>query len=509
MNLEKPLKILQVAPEITPFAKVGGLADVVGALTKEMSRKGHEVKAICPKYGFMQATHQWEVHAEPFSVKLGAGRESFCRLWRTPYPNTDADVILIEYDKYYDRHEVYTGPWGSHRDNNERFVFLSRVAIDYCHAFNWYPDVIQCHDWTTGFVPVYINTTEYGTPLDKAATIFSIHNLQHQGVFGLETLDFAGLPRSVFRPDGVESMGLVNMMKGGLYHATKLTTVSPTYAREIQTPEMGCGLNHTLKYRAADLVGVLNGIDTEEWNPEIDPHIPARYGVDDLAGKAICKAELQKEFGLEQSPNMPVFGVIARLYEQKGLDLLAQIVPQIMDQMAVQLVVLGAGDKRLENAFSHLARRYAGRVGTYIGYNNALAHRVEAGSDFFIMPSRFEPCGLNQLYSMQYGTLPIVRSTGGLVDSVEQYLEGHGIGSGFRFDEVSANALYYTIGWACSTYYDRPEEYRQLQQNAMRQDLCWKRAADTYLKIYQWAMDIRQRGLGLVTAKSLSAAHLK
>lgn len=500
----KPLKILQVAPEIAPYAKVGGLADVVGAMTREFSLAGHDVRAMVPRYGFLEPQADWVARAEPLAVKLGGGRVEHSLVWQAPYLDSPGKILWLEYDKYYHRHEIYTGPWGSHADNNERFSFLSRAAIDYCHAEQWYPDIIHCHDWTTGLVPVYLNTTEHGTPLGRSASVFTIHNLQHQGVFGRDVLDFAGLPQSLFRPDCLEALGNVNMMKAGLYNATKLTTVSPTYAREIQEPALGCGLNHVLKFRAADLVGILNGIDTREWNPATDPLLPANFTADDLSGKALCKAELQKTFGLEQNPKAPVFGAVARLFDQKGLDLLAEIVPSLMADMAIQIVVLGAGDPALEQAFRDLAARYPGKVGTYIGYNNKLAHLVEAGSDCFIMPSRFEPCGLNQMYSMAYGTLPVVRSTGGLVDSVRQYVEGRGEGTGFRFEQASSHALYYTIGWACATWYDRPHEFRKLQHNAMTQDLSWTSSAQVYADVYRWARDARLRGLGLVTETSLS-----
>ncbi|QYY36012.1 glycogen synthase GlgA [Ruficoccus sp. ZRK36] len=493
-----PLKILQVAPEVTPFSKVGGLADVVGALTKEMSRAGHDVRVITPLYGFLEPKEDWTAEPGAFSVHLGGYKEEFTRLWKTTYPGSDAQVYFIEYGKYYDRHEIYTGPWGGHSDNHERFAFLSRAAIDYCHSRQWYPDVIHCHDWTVGFVPVYLNTTEYNTPLGRAATVFTIHNLMHQGIFGREVLQFAGLPPEVFRPDNLESMGLVNMMKGGIYNSTKITTVSPNYAAEIQGPEYGCGLNHVLKYRAGDLIGIINGIDTDEWNPATDKHLPANFSADDLSGKAKCKRKLQERMGLEHDSKVPIFCAIARLFDQKGLDLLAEIVPWIMSEMNVQITLLGAGDGGLEQSFLALQERFHGKVGVYIGYNNQLAHLMEAGSDFFVMPSRFEPCGLNQMYSMAYGTLPIVRSTGGLVDSVQQYVEGRERGTGFRFDEASAKALYYAIGWACSTWYDRPDDYRMLQQNAMRTDLSWTQSADKYLDVYHWAQDARLRGMGIL-----------
>lgn len=501
---DRPLKILQVAPEIAPYAKVGGLADVVGAMTREFSQAGHDVRAIVPKYGFLEPDENWTAVESPLSVHLGGGKEEFCKLWRMPYLDSPGQVYWLEYNKYFDRHEIYTGPWGSHADNHERFAFLSRAAIDYCHAFQWYPDVIHCHDWTTGLVPVYLNTTEFGTPLDRSATVFTVHNLQHQGIYGRHVLDFAGLPQSIFRPDNLESVGNLNMMKGGLYNSTKLTTVSPTYGREIQEPALGCGLNHVLKFRAADLVGITNGIDTKEWNPAIDPLIPANFSTDDLSGKAVCKSELQKAFGLEEAPNVPVFGAVARLFDQKGLDLLAEIVPQVMSEMSIQIVLLGAGDPALESAFKELAARYPGKVGVFIGYNNKLAHLVEAGSDFFVMPSRFEPCGLNQMYSMAYGTLPIVRSTGGLVDTVEQYVEGRGTGTGFRFEEATGHALYYTMGWACSTYYDRPDDIAKLRYNAMTRDLSWSGSAKIYGDVYRWAKDARLRGLGIPSTTSLS-----
>ncbi len=505
----KPLKILQVAPEIAPYAKVGGLADVVGALTREFSEAGHDVRSMVPRYGFLQQDDTWEARDEPLAVHLGGGKTEFARVWRMPYRDSPGGVYWLEYDRYFHRHEIYTGPWGSHADNHERFAFLSRAAIDYCHQEQWYPDVIHCHDWTTGFVPVYLNSTEFGTPVAHAATVFTIHNLQHQGLFGRETLDFAGLPQSLFRPDCLESVGLVNMMKAGLYNSTKLTTVSQTYAHEIQQPELGCGLNHVLKFRAADLIGVVNGIDVKEWNPATDKLIPATFTADDLSGKAVCKAELQKAFGLEEAPGVPIFSAVARLFDQKGLDLLAGIVPWLMDSMNIQIVLLGAGDPGLENAFRDLAAKYPGRVGAFIGYNHKLSHLVEAGSDCFVMPSRFEPCGLNQMYSMAYGTLPIVRSTGGLVDTVEQYVEKRGTGTGFRFEHATGEALYYTMGWACSTYYDRPDEFRKLQHNAMTRDLSWKASAAVYGDVYRWAVEARLRGLGIQTGQSLSRAPFK
>lgn len=509
MKGSKALKILQVSPEAAPLAKVGGLADVVGALAKEMARLGHDMRVLLPRYRFLQPQPDWKVVLDPLVVHLGTERQVYCRIWEAPFPGAaGARLLLLEHNGYFDRTEIYHGPWGDHADNNERFTVLSRAALDYCHATGWTADVFHCHDWTTGLLPVYLNTTETATPLASSASVFTIHNLLHQGIFNKDTLRFAGLPDSVFRPDGLESMGLVNMMKGGLYHATKLTTVSPTYAREIQQPELGCGLNHVLKHRAADLIGILNGIDGGEWNPATDPLLPARFDAGDLSGKDVCKQALQERFGLECNPQLPVFGVVARLYEQKGLDLLAAITPEILRDMVIQLVIVGTGDHALENRFRELAASHPGRMGVFIGYDNALAHLVEAGSDVFIMPSRFEPCGLNQMYSMAYGTPPIVRETGGLIDSVEAYVEGTGQGTGFRFQPATTAALRDTIGMACATYYDRPGDFHRLRLNGMTRDLSWAQSAETYARVYQWAIDVRRHVWPANLIQTTSTARL-
>ena len=281
------------------------------------------------------------------------------------------------------------------------------------------------------------------------------------------------------------------MMKAGLYNCSKITTVSPTYASEIRTPEYGCGLDGLLRFRAGDLIGIVNGVDTSEWNPKTDKYIAANYTADDMSGKAACKAALQKRMGLAVSEKTPVFGVVSRLFDQKGLDLLARIAHPLVNNMDVQIALLGSGEGWLENAFNSLAASNAGKIGVYIGYDNALSHMIEAGSDFFLMPSRFEPCGLNQLYSMIYGTLPIVRATGGLFDTVEQYREGEGRGSGFVFSDATADALYNTIGWACSTWFDRPEDIAAMRRNAMGRDFSWSKSADKYAQVYKWAVGSR------------------
>jgi starch synthase len=482
-----------VAPELVPLVKVGGLADVVGALSKALSGRGHDVRIVLPKFAGLKGVEAAvPLDDSPLIVNLG-GHEAYAQIWEMPLPDSEARVYLLEHNLYFGADSVYCGPSGDEADNAQRFTFLSRAAIDLCYHLKWIPDVVHCHDWPTGLLPVYLNTTEIDEPMGRAATVMTLHNMQHQGYFARKTVGFAGLPESTFRTDSIEAFGQVNMLKGGIYHASKITTVSPTYAREIQEPDGGHGLDHLLRYRAADLIGVINGIDEGEWNPETDPHLPERYSAQDLSGKAVCKAALQKAQGLKVDAKVPLFVVVSRLVDQKGLDLLVQAGDRLMETMDIQVAILGTGDPQLEDAFMGLSKRYPGRFAAYIGFDNELAHLSAAGADFLLMPSRFEPCGLSQMYSMKYGAPPVVRATGGLVDSVEQYQEGAGTGMGFRFDTSTAAALYDTIGWACSTYYDRPEEYAQLQANGMAADFSWDHSADTYESVYGWAIEARRQ----------------
>jgi len=488
------MKILMISSEVTPFAKTGGLGDVVGALSKELAALGHEVRVVIPLYGSLKPGPAWRAFSGVVSVHLGGGREEFCRVWQTALPGSTAEVHFIEFARYFARVGIYGENGGGYTDNPERFVFLTRAALDWCKASQWIPDIVHAHDWPAALAPVYLNTVDRAGPLGRAGSIFTIHNLEHQGYSPKSILDFAGLPAWLFSPDNLESFGQVNFMKGGLYHATKITTVSRHYAEEIKLHEGGCGLHELLRFRAGDLIGVPNGIDTTEWNPATDPHLPARYTSSDLSGKVACKTALQQRLGLAQEPATPIFGAVARLYSQKGLDLLAAIIPDLLKEMDAQFVVLGAGDAALCETFRGLSHHYAGRVGVYIGYEERLAHLIEAGSDFFVMPSRFEPCGLNQMYSQAYGTPPIVRATGGLVDTVEPYQEGRGEGTGFLFVEPSTRALHHAIQRAHDTYVDRPGEMLALRLNGMKRDFSWTKSTRQYLKIYEWALTARRGG---------------
>ncbi|WP_069961808.1 glycogen synthase GlgA [Lacunisphaera limnophila] len=487
------MKILFVTPEVEPFVKVGGLADMTGALPKDLVRQGHDVRVVCPAYGSVRRVGDWQARPEPLGVDVG-GASQWARVWETVLPGSRVPAYFLENHDHFARPEVYTGPWGAHADNDLRFAFFCRGALALCQQLDWVPDVIHCHDWTTGLLPLMLNTTLRDTPLARTATVFTIHNLEHQGWSPARVVDFARLPWGEFHRDGLVSNGMVNLMKVGLLHATKITTVSPTYAGEIRTPDGGFGLDGVLNFRAADLLGILNGIDDESWDPARDRSLPAHYSAADLAGKAVCKARLQQQLGLDVKPGVPLFGVVSRLAAQKGLDLLAEALPRILDRMDVQFVLLGNGEAKLENDFRWAADAYRGRFGAHLGFDGGLARLIQAGSDFFVMPSRSEPCGLTQMYAMRYGTPPVVRATGGLVDTVQNFVEGQPVGTGFVFGDATVAALTDTIGWACATYYDRPAELAALRLRGMAQDFSWRSSAKHYVDLYRWAVAARVGG---------------
>ena len=481
------MKILMISPECAPFSKVGGLADMVSSLSKQFASRGHDVRIFTPFYSVLKRGDVEFKKALPFmGVHMGLGIEEYCCVWSAPLG--EAKCYFVEFNKYFHRPTIYGGD-----DNAARFSFMCRAALEFCMACSWEPDVIHCHDWTTGFVPLYLNTTLMHTPVGRAATVFTIHNMQHQGVFSPDVLEYAGLPRAeVYRSDNCEHFGSLNLMKGAIYNSTKLSTVSPTYAKEIQTPQYGCGLDGVVRFKAGDLVGIVNGIDPEEWNPATDKYIAKNYSSSDISGKAQCKKDLQRTMGLDEDLSVPIFGVVSRLYEQKGLDMLSQIAQALVNNMKIQIVVLGSGESWLEDSFRQLAQSNPGRIACRIGYDNELSHKIEAGADFFLMPSRFEPCGLNQIYSMIYGTLPIVRATGGLEDTVLGYSALDKSGDGFKFFDATPSALYNTIGWACSVWYDNPADIAMLRQNAMAKDFTWSRSADEYERLYGWAVEQRK-----------------
>ena len=463
---------------------------MAGALPKALRARGVDVRVVMPLYAGMP-WNDFEILDGLLTVPMWWGGAR-ARVRTGHLPDSDVPLYALEFNRYFDRPYLYGPPGEGYSDNLERFTFLSRGALEACKALGFIPDVIHCNDWQTALIPVYVNTVEWMQPLHGSATIYSIHNLAYQGVFDGNAMFITGLGREHYHPGELEHFGAMNLTKGALYHSTLLSTVSPTYAREIQTGEYGNGLDGVLSTRSSDLIGILNGIDTDEWNPAKDRHLPAAFSAGDLAGKAACKAALQKEAGFAVRPDVPLFGVIGRLTSQKGFDVLAHALDRILS-WDVQIVLLGTGDQDAERFFAWADAQRGDRFRAWLRFDNGRAHRIEAGADFFLMPSRFEPCGLNQMYSLRYGTLPVVRATGGLVDTVQNYDERTGGGTGFMFTDLAPESLANTIGWAVSTWFDRPAHIQTMRQRAMQQDNSWDRAAaayeDLYLRAYQ-----RRRG---------------
>ena len=487
------MKVLFVASEVAPFRKTGGLADVAGALPKALRKRGIDVRVVMPLYASIRWS-ELEPLDGPLNVPMyfGSARAAV-RLGRLP--GSDVPIYFLEYNRFFDRPYLYGPPGQAYPDNLERFVFLSRGAIELCKALGFIPDVIHANDWQSALVPIYVNTVEWGQPIHGAATLFTIHNLAYQGTFDSGAMFITGLGREHFHPGELEHFGDLNLMKGAVAHSTMLSTVSPTYSREIQTQEYGFGLDGVLAARRADLRGILNGIDFDEWNPTADHHLASRFDAEHLEGKAVCKTALQTEVGLPVRPDRPIFGVIGRLTSQKGFDVLAHALEKLLT-WDLQVVMLGSGDPEAERFFAALAYQRGDKFRAYIGFDEGLAHRIEAGSDFFLMPSRFEPCGLNQMYSLRYGTLPVVRATGGLVDTVRSYDEVDGGGTGFVFRDLTPSGLTNTIGWALSTYYERPSHIERMRRTAMAEDFSWQRAAAEYEMLYREAYQ-RRRGHAL------------
>ncbi len=485
-----PLRVLFVSSEVSPFAKTGGLGDVCGVLPRALRRQGIDIRVVMPLYAGIR-WDELERLEGTLEVPMWWGRaRAGVRLGRLP--SSDVPVYFLEYNRYFDRPFLYGPPGDGYSDNIERFTFLSRAALELTKVIGFLPDVIHANDWQTALLPVYVNTVEWARPLHGAATVYTIHNLLHQGVTDGGAMFVTGLGREHYHPDEFEHFGTLNLAKAALRHATLLSTVSPTYAREIQTPEAGCGLDGVLRDRRDDLVGILNGIDVDEWNPATDRHLPARFTADDLRGKQACKADLQAAAGLAVDPAIPLFGVIGRLTYQKGYDVLAHCMDRLLS-WNLQVVLLGAGDRDGEEFFGSLSDRRPDKFKAWLTFDEGLAHRIEAGADFFVMPSRFEPCGLNQMYSLRYGTLPVARATGGLVDTVRSYQEAAGEGTGFLFRDLTPGAVADTVGWALSTWFDRPAHVAAMRRRGMGEDFSWDRAAASYRQLYLEAYRRRRR----------------
>ncbi len=493
------MRILSVASEGLPYSKTGGLADVVEALPKALVTQGHECAVVLPRYRETKAT---AVVMPSLTIPMGGTRLRFPAI-------ADGTVLdgvryfFVDDPAYFDRDGLYGGPSGDYPDNAERYAEFCRAAIEVAKHI-WPTDVFHCHDWQTGLVPVLLRTSYRDDPLVKdIPVVFTIHNMGYPGQFPKEALERAGIPQEVFHPGGIEFYGNVNLLKGGLVYSDYLTTVSKKYAEEIRTPENGHGLDGVARSRGERLVGILNGVDYAAWNPEKDKLIAVRYSAKDLGGKQVCKQELLNLFGLtEEHLERPLIGIVSRFVDQKGFDLIAEKAHELMRE-DLGLVVLGTGERKYEKLFLALAAAYPGRVGVKIAYDNALAHKVEAGADMFLMPSRYEPSGLNQMYSLKYGTVPIVRATGGLDDTVETFDLEHGTGTGFKFTEYSGEALLHAVRQAVHHYMDE-RIWKRIQLNGMAKDFSWKGPAAEYAKLYEAAR--AARGFGPTAQSSGKAA---
>jgi len=475
------LHIAFVTSEMVPFMKTGGLADVSAALPKALARLGHRVTVVLPRYGpipYPAGDFRGSVHIPVDPVPRSAG------FYRRE-PAAGVEVVFVEYPPFFDRPYPYGVGNDDYPDNPLRFAFLSRAAVEYFRSRGERPDVFHAHDWQTGLVPVYLKCFYWDDPtLHRSPTLFTIHNLAYQGNFGADTADTLGLPPHVGRGP-LEFHGGVSYMKGGIMFAEVVNTVSPRYAREIQTPEMGYGFDGILRARARDLEGVLNGVDYDEWDPSVDPFIAAQYSLEDLSGKKACKADLLRTMDLPDEPDLPLVGIISRLVSQKGFDIVAKAWYDLL-QRPLRMVVLGTGEPAIQDGFRALAARAPDRFAVRFTYDNALAHKIEAGADMFLMPSRYEPCGLTQMYSMRYGTVPIVRSTGGLVDTVVPWDETAGSGTGFRFEAPDGTGLMWAIDQALSVYQRRPD-WQRLMRNGMSRDFSWDRSASQYDTLFRHA----------------------
>ena len=489
------MKILMTASEAIPFAKTGGLADVASALCRALSEQGHEVVLVLPHYPQLmpqgsKSRLKIEPAGESFTVTTGP-RESRGHFLQAVLPDSDVKVILVDQPDYFDRPSPYVYENIPYEDNCERFVFLSRAVLEAARQFGPF-DVIHANDWQTGLVPALIDIEERqkGGMFENIGTVFTIHNLAFQGRFWHWDMALTGLDWKYFNWKQMEFFGDLNLLKTGIVFSDKVTAVSPSYAKEICTPDLGWGLDPALSGRGKHLTGILNGVDVKTWHPEVDRFIKENFNAETVAEKKpICKADLQRIVGSPVDPDVPVIAMISRLSQQKGFDLLEQADSRLLDNNA-QFVFLGTGEREYEQFVKELAKQYPQRVASLIRFDEELAHKIEAGADLFLMPSEFEPCGLNQMYSMLYGTIPIVHAVGGLADSVTntttQTLDDQ-TATGFSFDKYDVESFLKCFGQALDTYQDQ-ETWQKLQHNAMTQDLSWTNSAKNYLSVYENAI---------------------
>lgn len=479
------MKVLIVSPEIFPFVKTGGLADVTGALPKALRSLGVEARVILPKHkGIEELGFPMRYHNQRISCQVS---QSFVdgEIVESEYDGITA--YLVEKDEYFYRDYLYSTPDGDYLDNAERFIFFSKSVLEAIKATGFVPDVIHCNDWETSLVPVFLKTLYQNDPeLGKIATLLTIHNLGYQGIFWHYDMHLLNIGWEYFTPDYLEFFGHINFLKGGIVFSDILNTVSRQYSKEIQTPEYGYGLDGILKTRHEDLYGIVNGIDYGDWNPATDKNLPRQFSVDDQKNKKACKKALQEAFGLSVNDGIPVIATISRLADQKGFDLIGSAMEKML-ALGVQYVVLGTGERKYHDLFTDLAKQFPKSFSVKIAYDNKLAHIMEAGADMFLMPSRYEPCGLNQLYSLKYGTVPVVRGVGGLEDTIIDFSRSPETGTGFKFHDYTAEAMLDAIERALSVY-KNSEKWAILVTRCMKEDFSWEKSAQEYVELYKKAI---------------------
>ena len=483
------MHIAFAASECVPFSKTGGLADVVGALPRALAALGHQVSVYVPRY---RQTKLADPQTVVRSITIPFDDEyRFCSVV-TAGANTPAGVrfYFVDYPPYFDREALYGSPAGDYPDNAERFALFSRAVLEASKVLG-VPHVFHCHDWQSALVPVMLRTLYAEDPaFREVATVFTIHNIGYQGLFSPDTLPLLMLPWDLLTISKMEFFGQVNFLKGALVLSDYVTTVSKKYSQEIQTTEYGFGLEGVLRDRAATVTGILNGVDYDEWSPQTDKFITAKYSPQDLSGKLQCKHDLLHAFGVTSADSkVPVIGIVSRFAAQKGFDLIAQIMDRLAREEMI-VVALGAGDKPYEEMFQRLNKQFPNKIAVKVAYDNAIAHKIEAGADMFLIPSRYEPCGLNQIYSLKYGTVPIVRATGGLDDTIEPWDARTGKGTGFKFSDYTGEALLATIKQALLAYRDL-SSWQTLMRNGMSRDFSWGASAREYGKVYDRARQVR------------------
>ena len=490
----KKMKIAFVATECVPYAKTGGLADVAGSLPAELAILGCDVKVFIPKYGRIDETvhdlkYNWDIGEMP--IRINDVIRS-AHIHQSKLPDNNVDVYFVDCPHYFYRHIIYTND----PDEDERFILFSKAVIETLQRLQWAPDIIHCNDWQTGLLPLFIKENyNWDRFFDNTGTLFTIHNIGYQGLFSKSVLFSAEIRSDLFYPGGpVEHNNAVSFMKAGISFANIINSVSNTYSHEILTPEYGAGMEIVLHQRKDDLYGILNGADYSVWNPETDKHIPYHYTANDLTGKYLNKKYLLNHFGMKPDENVPLIGIVSRMVLQKGFDIFSDSLNQLMNLNA-QWIILGSGEERFENLFRWLSNQLPDKVGAYIGYNNELSHLIEAGADMFLMPSRYEPCGLNQIYSLKYGTIPIVRKTGGLADTVKDWDEqnhfGFKDGNGFSFYDYSGFALFKSVERAVNTFKHK-NTWKKIQTNGMKSDYSWTKSAEKYIELYKLAKETKK-----------------